>query len=150
MGGYPPSEIKTKLLHKVKKAKDSWLYLHGGWEINNDELIDLFRQACSDNTEISRLGLDLIYRLRGDKYIDVQNIAELCKFSQLNFVNGYSIFKGIVQNFIIQEPNLPLSVLKYLESKNMYCKEVAVPLFNWIFNEYPLTRGSTKVEIKVS
>ena len=136
---------------KIKKAKNAWLYLHSDEEVSEDGLIDLFQQACSTNTEVSRLGLDLIYRLRGDKYIDVHNIVEICRFQEAKHVNSFEIYRSIINNYpLIDEKNLPLSILRYIESKNIYCKKTALPLFNWILNEYPLTKGSTKVEIKLS
>ena len=87
--------VPNDVVGKYTPASKSWLYLHDGYEVSFDELIDLFNQANSRNEQVSRLALQLIYKLRGDKYLDIQRIVEKCGFTELKFCTEFDTYKSI-------------------------------------------------------
>lgn len=139
----------------------SWLHLHDGYEVSHNELIDLFNQANSPNEQVSRLALQLIYKLRGDKYLDIQRIVAKCEFKQLKFCTEYDTYASITNNTYsaidanFNLANLPLTALCCIQKNGTTCAEIAVPFVNWILKEFTMFNTSfnnqkLKFEGKVS
>ena len=124
---------------------------------HDEELIDLFNQANSPNQQVSRLALQLIYKLRGDKYLDIQRIVEKCGFTELKFCTEFDTYKSI--RAALYEPvdstptlaNLPLTALCCIQKNGTQCPEVAVPFLNWILKEFSMFNNQKiNFEAKVS
>lgn len=144
--------VENNILHKVFKANKAWLHLHSSYDVSIEELVNLFNQANSKNIDTSRLGLALIYRLRGDFYFDVQQVCGLCDFTQLKNCPEYKTFSDIRSGWpevLKLSSNLPLLILNYISTNGIQNKEIAIPFFNWVFQEFSVTNNSTKIEITI-
>lgn len=148
--------VETGIIHKVFKADKAWGQLHNSYDVSIEELVNLFNQANSKNIDTSRLGLALLYRLRGDFYYDIQEIVRMCGFTQIKYCPEFEIYGKILNkshNFGMYDPermdNLPLTILRYISTNGIQNKEIAIPFFNWVFKEFSVTNNSTKIEITI-
>lgn len=143
-------------LHKITKAANAWAQLHSGYDVSNEELISIFNQINSKCVDSSRLGLSLMYRLRGDFYYDVQEVIRLCRFPEIKHCPEFETYSKIFNkshNYGMYDPQgpetLPLVILDYIAKNGIKNKEIAAPFFNWIFKEFSITNNSTKIEIVI-
>jgi len=149
--------VPDNLIDKYAPINKSWLYLHDGYEVSFKELIDLFNQANSRNAEVSRLALQLIYKLRGDKYLDIQRIVEKCGFPELKFCTEYDTYKSIRKDVYAMSDtdpvlsNLPLTALCSVQKNGVTNQEITVPFLNWILKEFSMFNNpKIKFEANVS
>jgi hypothetical protein len=150
--------VPNDLIDKYTPISKSWLYLHDGYEVSFNELIDLFNQANSRNAEVSRLALQLIYKLRGDKYLDIQRIVAKCGFTELKFCTEHDTYRSIMST--VYSPietteftlaNLPLTALCSIQRSGTQCPEITVPFLNWILKEFSMFNNpKIKFEANVS
>lgn len=145
--------VENNILNKVFKANKAWFHLHSSYDVSIEELVNLFNQANSKNVDTSRLGLALLYRLRGDFYFDIQHVCSLCDFTQLKNCPEYKTFSDIrglsSWDTIKIDRTLPITILNYISANGIQNKEIAVPFFNWVFQEFSITNNSTKIEITI-